>query len=96
MVIWDTRPPSSWFAGYPNKATILCSSTSSLSLFACHAVSSKDFNSVTVVCHLFRVGLEYLPGSFHFHSLRLLKLHVDWAIPAFNSKAVIRFHVDVI
>ena len=46
LVLWDTSPPSSWSAGFPNKVTILCPNSSSLDLLACHVASSMSLDSV--------------------------------------------------
>ena len=46
-VLWGTSPPSSQFAGFPNKVTIPCSSNLSLDLLACCVASSTSLDSVT-------------------------------------------------
>ena len=46
MVLWETSPPSSWFAGFPNKVAISCPNKSSLNLLACHAASSRTLDLV--------------------------------------------------
>ena len=48
MVPWDTGSLSSWFAGFPNKVTILCLNNLSLHLLAHHAAGSKRLNSVSL------------------------------------------------
>ena len=47
MVLWDMSPPSSWFAGFPNKVAIPCPNNSPLDLLACRAVSSTNLDLVT-------------------------------------------------
>ena len=46
-ILWDVSAPSSWFAGFPNKAAIPCPNNSPLDLLACHAVSSTTLDVVT-------------------------------------------------
>ena len=45
--IWDTTPPSSQSAGFPNKVTIPCPNNSFLDLLACCVAVSMSLDSVT-------------------------------------------------
>ena len=47
MVLWDTSPPSSRSAGFPNKVAIPYPNTSSLDLSACRVASGMSLDSVT-------------------------------------------------
>ena len=47
MVLWDTSPPSSQSAGFPNKVNIPCPNNWSPDLLACRVVSSISLDSVT-------------------------------------------------
>ena len=49
MVLCNKSPPSSLFAGFPNKVTIPCPKNSSLDFLACCAVSSTSLDSVTQI-----------------------------------------------
>ena len=46
MLLWDSDPPFSWSAGFPNKVTIPCPSNLSLDLSACCGTSSSNLDSV--------------------------------------------------
>jgi len=46
MVLWDSDPPFSWSAGFPNKVTVPCPSNLSLDLSACGGASSSNLDSV--------------------------------------------------
>ena len=46
MVLWDTSPPSSWSAGFPNEVAIPCPNNRSLNSLVCHAASRKCLDSV--------------------------------------------------
>ena len=48
MVLWDSSPPSSQSAGFPNKVTIPCPNNLSLDLLTCRAASSTSLESVTL------------------------------------------------
>ena len=47
MVLWDTNPPFSWSAGFPNKVTITCPNNFSSNLLAGSAVNSRNLSSIT-------------------------------------------------
>lgn len=49
MVLWDTSQPSSWFAGFWNKAALPSPNSSSLDLLSCVMVNSKNLDSATLV-----------------------------------------------
>lgn len=62
MVLWDTGPPSSGSAGFLNRVTIPCPNNLSLSLLACHVVSTM--NLVLVTFYLWLSGFKsvlYMP-----------------------------------
>ena len=46
MVFWDSGPPFSWSAGFPNKVTIPCPSNLSLDLLACRGASSSNLDLI--------------------------------------------------
>ena len=47
MVPWDTSPPSSWSAGFPNKVTIPCPNNSSLCVLTYCTAMSLDLVTLT-------------------------------------------------
>ena len=67
MVLWDTSPPSSWSAGFPNKVAISCPNSLSLDLLARLVASSTSLDLVTVlsVPHLplIQLSSSLLPQS---------------------------------
>ena len=71
MVLWDTSPPLSLSAGFPNKVTIPCPNNLSLDLLACRAVGSMSLDSVTQLAH--KVGESALyTAAFCFLSVKLV------------------------
>ena len=46
MVLWDSGPPFSWSAGFPNKVTIPCPSNLSLDLLVCRGASSSNLDLI--------------------------------------------------
>lgn len=58
MVLWDTSPSSSHFAGFPNKVSIIkCPNASSFDLLACRAASSMSLD-------LLAIPVVYIQVSF--------------------------------
>lgn len=49
MVLWDTSQPSSWFAGFWNKAALPSPNSSSFDSLSCAMVNSKSLDSATLV-----------------------------------------------
>lgn len=47
LVLWDKSPPSSPFAGFPNKVTLPDPKDTSLNLLPCHEARLTSLDSVT-------------------------------------------------
>ena len=57
MVVWDMSPPSSQFAGFPDKVAVPCPNTLSLDSLACHLVRSMSLDLV-IQSHSYFTGEE--------------------------------------
>ena len=90
MVLWDTSPPSSWSAGFPNKVTIPCPNTSPLDLLACRAVSQYELGLVTI-SKVIQQSV-YIKSLMAVGSITLVKKSHPTEFPGSPVVRILRFH----